>query len=82
MRSLLLPSIPQGYNLFTDHNNLIFSVDNFAVIPKINQATIRNVFQLYVRIFTYNNTCVHVKGNDNICPDPSGVGPYILQFAD
>lgn len=68
-RSHWLASTPAGFDLFTDHNNLVFIFDPCAVVPNINQTTIRKVLRWAVRLSTYNYVCFHIKGDDNIWAD-------------
>lgn len=68
-RAHWLASTPDGFDLFTDHNNLVFIFDPCAVVPNINQATIRKVLRWAVRLSTYNYVCFHIKGENNIWAD-------------
>lgn len=68
-RSHWLASTPAGFDLYTDHNNLVFIFDPCAVVPNINQATIRKVLRWAVRLSSYNYVCFHIKGEENIWAD-------------
>lgn len=49
-RSHLLDSCGDGFDLFTDHNNLIFIFDQLAIMPDIRQATTGKVLGWDVRL--------------------------------
>lgn len=50
---------PDGLDLFTDHNNLLFIFDPLAVVADLSQTTLRKVLRWAVRLSAYNYTCVH-----------------------
>lgn len=68
-RSHWLAACPKGFDLFTDHNNLIFLFDPVAVKPDIGQAALRKVLRWAVRISVYNYVCIHIRGVDNLWAD-------------
>lgn len=68
-RSHWLASRSDGFNLFTDHNNLIFIFDPLSVMPDINEAATRKVLRWAVRLSAYNYVCCHIGGDDNIWAD-------------
>ena len=62
----------EGFDLYTDHNNLIFIFDPTAVVPDISQTTLRKVLRWAVRLSMYHYTCFHIKGQDNVWADLLG----------
>lgn len=67
-----LAATPSGFDLFTDHNNLIFLFDPLSVVPDMSQTTLRKVLRWAVRLSMYNYTCFHIKGTDNVWADLLG----------
>lgn len=67
-----LLATPDGFDLYTDHQNLIFLFDPLAIVPDLSQTSLRKVLRWSVRLSTYNYTCVYIKGVDNIWPDLLG----------
>lgn len=63
---------PDGFDLFTDHNNLIFLFDPLSVMPDMTQTTLRKVLRWAVRLSVYSYTCFHIKGPDNVWADLLG----------
>lgn len=68
-RSHWLAACPAGFDLFTDHNNIIFLFDPTAIMPDIGQGTLRKVLRWAVRMSAYNYCCIHIRGEDNIWAD-------------
>jgi transposase InsO family protein len=64
-----LASCPSGFDLFTDHNNLIFLFDPLSVVPDLSQTSLRKVLRWAVQLSVYNYTCVHIKGAENVWAD-------------
>ena len=60
---------PEGFDLYTDHNNLIFLFDPLAVVHDMSQTTLRKVLRWAVKLSVYNYTCFHIKGEDNVWAD-------------
>lgn len=60
-----LASCPEGFDLFTDHNNLIFIFDPRSIVPDLTLAAVRKVLRWAVKISTYNYECVHISGLKN-----------------
>ena len=58
-----------GFDLYTDHNNLIFIFDPLSIIPDLSQPSVRKVLRWAVRISAYNYICFHIKGLENIWAD-------------
>jgi len=67
-----LTATPQGFDLFTDHNNLIFIFDPLAVVPDLSQTTIRKVLRWAVCLSIYRHTCYHIRDEENIWADLLG----------
>lgn len=65
-------SNPDGFNIFTDYNNLVFLFDPLFAAPAISQTTLRKVLRWAIRLSAYNYTCVHIKGIDNHWADLIG----------
>ena len=63
---------PQGFDLYTDHNNLIYIFDPTSVVTDISQTTIQKVLRWAVRLSVYKYTCVHINGTDNVWADLLG----------
>lgn len=68
-----LASIPHGFDLYTDHNNLIFIFDPLSVVPDLSQNTVRKVLRWAIRLSLYNYTCFHIRGLDNVRADLLGL---------
>lgn len=64
-----LASSADSFELYTDHNNLIFLFDPTAYVPDLTQAAIRKVIRWAVTISGYNYECVHISGEDNVWAD-------------
>lgn len=58
-----------GFDLYTDHKNLIFLFDPLSVATDLSQSTIRKVLRWAVRLSAYNYTCVHIPGEENVWAD-------------
>ena len=41
---------PDGFNLYTDHQNLIFLFDPFAIVPDLSMSSLRKVLRWTVRL--------------------------------
>lgn len=67
-----LAATPNGFDLYTDHNNLIFLFDPLSVVPDLSQTTLRKVLRWAVRLSMYRYTCFHIKGTDNVWADLLG----------
>lgn len=63
---------PQGFDLFTGHNNLIYIFDPTFIVTDISQTTIRKVLRWAVRLSVYNYVCIHIAGDDNVWADLLG----------
>lgn len=71
-RTHWIAATADGFDLYTDHNNLIFIFDPTAVVPDISQTTLRKVLRWAVRLSIYHYTCFHIKGQDNVWADLLG----------
>lgn len=49
-----------GFDLFTDHNNLIFLFEPLAVVTDLSQSSLRKVFRWEARLSLYNYTFVQI----------------------
>jgi len=67
-----LAATPNGFDLYTDHNNLIFLFDPLSVVPDLSQTTLRKVLRWAVWLSMYNYTCFHIRGTDNVWADLLG----------
>lgn len=65
-------SNPDGFDIFTDHNNLVFLFDPLSVVPDIYQTTLRKVLRWATRLSAYNYTCVRIEGVENHWADLIG----------
>ena len=45
---------PQGFDLYTDHNNLIYIFNSTSVVTDISQTSSRKVLRWAVRLLVYN----------------------------
>ena len=59
----------KGFDLFTDHNNLIFMFDPLAVQPDLSVSSTRKVLRWAIKMCIYNYTCVHIRGEENVWAD-------------
>lgn len=64
-----LAATPSGFDLYTDHNNLIFLFDPLSVVPDLSLTTLLKVFRWAVRLSLYAYTCTHIKGKENVWAD-------------
>lgn len=64
-----LASGSEGFDLFTDHNNLIFIFDPTSLVPDLTVAAIRKVIRWAVRLSMYAFECIHISGVDNTWAD-------------
>lgn len=67
-----LAASPAGFDLFTDHNNLIFLFDPLSIVPDLSQTSMRKVLRWAVKLNIYSYTCFHIKGTDNVWADLFG----------
>lgn len=59
----------EGFDLFTDHQNLIFIFDPLSVIHDLVKSTVRKVLRWAVLLSAYTHICVHIKGLENVWAD-------------
>lgn len=65
-RSQWLDSCSDGFNLFTDQNNLIFIFNPLAVMPDIGQAAAQKVLRWAGRPSSYNYTSIHIREKHDV----------------
>jgi len=63
---------PAGFNLYTDHNNLVFIFDPLRYLPDLSASSVRKVLRWAVAMSWYNYTCFHISGVDNVWADLLG----------
>lgn len=68
-RSHWLAACPAGFDLFTDHDNLIFLFDPVAVMSDIGQGSLRKVLRWTVRMSAYNYVCIQIRGEQILWAD-------------
>ena len=74
---------PDGFDLYTDHNNLILLLDQLSVVRDLSRTILRRILRWAVRLSMYNYTCFHIKGDDNVWADLLGrwsVAPTIRRL--
>ena len=64
-----LLATPEGFDIYTDHNNLIFMFDPLAVVSDLSLSSVKKVIRWAVRMSTYNYVCYHIKGKQNVWAD-------------
>ena len=69
MRMHWLLAIPEGFDFYTDHNNLIFIFDPLATVSDFSLSSMKNVLRWAVGMSTYNYTCYHIRGKEIIWAD-------------
>lgn len=67
-----LLATPDGFDLFTDHHNLIFLFDPLTVLLDLSQTSLRKVLYWAKHLSAYNYTCVHSQGVDSVWADLLG----------
>lgn len=60
---------PDGFDLYTDHKNLIFLLDPRSMVPDLSATSLRKVLRWAVRLSMYRYTCYHIKGDNNVWAD-------------
>ena len=70
MRWLL--GTPDGFNLYTDHNNLIFIFDPLSLVPDLSASSVKKVLRWAVSLSTFNYVCFHIPGTKNVWADLLG----------
>eukprot|EP00737_Agarophyton_chilense_P002334 gb/GEZJ01002651.1/.p1 GENE.gb/GEZJ01002651.1/~~gb/GEZJ01002651.1/.p1 ORF type:complete len:320 (+),score=20.64 gb/GEZJ01002651.1/:2674-3633(+) len=64
-----LVATPAGFDLFTDHNNLVFIFDPLSIIPDLSQSSTRKLLRWAVGLSSYSYNCLHIQGPDNVWAD-------------
>lgn len=62
----------KGFDLDTDHNNLIYIFDPTFVVSSISQTTVRKVLRGLLNLSIYNYTCIHITRQYNLWADLFG----------
>lgn len=65
----LLATLPDGFYLYTDHNNLIYIFEPLSLMTDIGIDAVRKLLSWAVRIPTHNYVSVHIPGGDNTWAD-------------
>lgn len=68
-RTHWIAATPDGFDLYTDHNKLIFLFDPLSVVPDLSATSTRKVLRWAVRLNMYIYTCYHSKGDENVWAD-------------
>lgn len=58
-----------GFDLYTDHNKLIFLFDPLSFVSDMSQTTLRIVHRWPLRLSLYRYTCYHMEGDNNVWAD-------------
>lgn len=58
-----------GFDLSTDHKNLIFLLYLLSVIPDLSHTSLRKVLRAEVKLSTYNYTCFHIRVEEEVWVD-------------
>lgn len=61
-----LPATSNGFDRYTEHHKLVFLFDALAVVPDLSQTSLRKVLRWAVRLGSFNYTCIHILGVDNV----------------
>lgn len=61
-----LRATPDGFDLYTDHNNLIFLFNPLSVVPDLSQTSLREIHRWAVHLSVYNYTSFYIKGSNNV----------------
>lgn len=62
----------EGFDLYPDHNNLVFTFDPLSVVKDISKNSVRKFLRCALGLYFYNCTCIHIKGTDNVWTDLLG----------
>ena len=58
-----------GFDIYTDHNNIVFIFDPLSVSPNLSLSSVKRVLRWAVQMSMYNYVCFHIKGADNVWAD-------------
>lgn len=61
-----LNATPEGFDLFADHNNLVFILDPLSNVPDLSESSAKKVLRWAIRLSTYNYICFHINGENNV----------------
>lgn len=67
-----LVATKEGFNLYTDRNNLAFIIDSLSIGSNLAQTALQKVLCCAVRFSFYNYTCIHIKVVDSVLADLPG----------
>lgn len=56
-----LAAIPECFELFAYHKNLIFIFDPLAIDPDLGKAAVRKFLRWAAHLSAYNYVCIHVR---------------------
>lgn len=57
-----LVATQDGFDIYTDHNNLIFLFYPPSIVPDMSQTTLWKFLRWAVKLSPYDYTCIHIKG--------------------
>jgi hypothetical protein len=57
---------PDGFSLFTDHNNLVYVFNPYGQNPGIATHTAAKLTRWALKLSVYNYTIEHVAGTENV----------------
>jgi RNase H-like domain found in reverse transcriptase len=60
---------PDGFSLFTDHQNLVYIFHPYGLDPGIAAHTAAKLTRWALKLSAYNYTIEHVPGTDNVWAD-------------
>lgn len=61
-----------GFDLYTNHNNLIYIFDPTFVVVYVSESTLQKVLRRTVRLSGYSYTCICISVTDNVWTDIIG----------
>lgn len=61
-----LTAIHDGFNLYKDHNNLLFLFDTLAVATDLSETSVCKMLRWAVHLSSYNYICYRISGTDNV----------------
>lgn len=65
-RMYLLLVTPNGFDLFTNHQNLEFLFDSLSVVSNLSKTSLRKVLRWSMRLSAHNYKCGHIKGAESV----------------
>ena len=64
-----LAAAPEGFDIYTDHNNLVFMFDPLAVQHDLSVSSTPKVLRWALQLSYYNYVCFHIEGKANVWAD-------------